>query len=175
MVIPALLVYALVSHACSVNVYIDDTYGDSVNGQLPEYLPESAWNLGAIMDSCGDACPLMYHNSWHNMSGMQNQGNISLSTAISAFFMAGNENAVLPSGLTINLDGTRSDGRLTIETTLYQDPRSGLLSPTVYTQYRYRSSEMAHGPHTLVISYVPSANRSSVSNFGFDYAMYTCA
>ncbi|KAH9902419.1 hypothetical protein C8Q73DRAFT_634874 [Cubamyces lactineus] len=71
--------------ASSVNVTIDDTLGDSLNGAQITYEPDSMWNVGQNCTAC-TAHPdpsLVHDGTWHD--GTTQAGSDELLTAAVAF------------------------------------------------------------------------------------------
>lgn len=159
---------ALWGSVLGVNRTIDDKYGDSVTGRVPEYLP-SSWQSG---DTCSGCHVQLDHSQCHN------------GTWRDKTFNTGDE----PTFVRVQFNGTAvyvyhilapqipgSDTRTNLSFTLdgVPDPTSYLWNPTAsdpgyrYNELVYANTNLINAQHTLEIHLV-----GAVSLALFDYIVY---
>ncbi|KAG6915336.1 hypothetical protein DXG01_012108 [Tephrocybe rancida] len=158
--------------AVATNRTIDDTYGDSVTGSQPIYLPVGNWDDAScspshctVLPPSGQAFDHSYHAATYLVNGGPRTAQLSFrGTAIYVFFILANNvpNAGTETFCNFILDGQNSGP------TVHH-------APTSSTNYQYNAlvfskTNLANIDHTLLIS---ADSFDTLSYVNFDYAIYT--
>ncbi|KAH9891100.1 hypothetical protein C8Q73DRAFT_651697 [Cubamyces lactineus] len=165
--------------AALVNVTIDDTYGDPINGAQVTYEPLDAWNVGQSCTACtAHPDPTLAHNgTWHD--GTVQAGSTQLLTAMTRF-----EGALQSfSGVAVYVycivtrSSVSPDGNSDMTFFIDGEPVGAFVQPpdgdTAY-DYNvpvYTNMSLAAGAHEIVIlAGQPNGNKSLIL---LDYIVYT--
>ncbi|KAG6812414.1 hypothetical protein H0H92_002990 [Tricholoma furcatifolium] len=167
-----LFFYSWVAAAASVNRTIDDTYGDSVTGAKPSYLPTSSsvWQgpscTGCYIQPDPDEA---FDRTWTAATYNPGLGSMSIEfsftgTAIYVFFILANyvaEGITTETACDFVLDGT---------TVSSMDHTPSTSTALEYNSLVFSQTNLANAAHTLEIV-TSGYNRDIFVNF--DYAIYT--
>lgn len=156
------------------NRTIDDQFGDSVTGVLPEYSPPALWDKGITCANCTvhlDPSRVLY-GSWHDTThrpGEPDQHSITMrfnGTAVYVYNIVANTipdnpNVVHGSNMTFSIDGA-------LVGTFVHIPSSSTAYEYNYTVFS--STNLPNTEHTVVVQ---TTGDSVSSLILFDYAIYT--
>ncbi|THH03760.1 hypothetical protein EW145_g6032 [Phellinidium pouzarii] len=168
-----LSVLVLVLGGGLINVTVDDQFGDSQTGALPEFLPSDGWAQGNICSGCGvQPDPSQaFHGTWHDTTlnlgeAGQRTFNVNFTgTAVYTFFII--PDTVTKPGLTILANMTITlDGEQAAIFVHVPDNTTGFL----YNSPGYVNENLANTSHQLSISANAQVSSSLIL---FDYLIYT--
>ncbi|TBU22857.1 hypothetical protein BD311DRAFT_791981 [Dichomitus squalens] len=179
LVLHNLHVFSVPTRAVSVNVTIDDQFGDNTTGSLyPTYLPnDGTWHVGSPSEDC-DSCKIkpstldisqIHDHTWHDATHTPGLTPAQIivnftGTAVYVYNIVPNflpNNTATFANISFTLDGSNVGSFLRPP-----DPSTEVIQ---YNQPIHSSTGLENVPHTLVMT----AGGDTKSLILFDYVVYT--
>ncbi|EJD35799.1 hypothetical protein AURDEDRAFT_130433 [Auricularia subglabra TFB-10046 SS5] len=177
---PSVLLLALPSVASRViNITIDDTYGDSRTGRIPQYVSNVPWKARSAGDGCApEECSAqldgarVQNGTWHDKMTLPTDPPATVTmtfngTQVYVFCVLVNDIGITiqDTRLQFNLDGALADS--------FFHQADLTRTDYLYDQLVFHSQSLPLGEHTLEIVNTATKDQFHGSLLLFDYVIYT--